>query len=225
MPSKRKIILALDLNNFSKIKKIISKVHGHIYGVKIGYQFYFNFGVKGYNYLKKKNLKIFIDLKLHDIPHTVSMGIKALNKLKPEMITVHISGGINMLKEAKGISKKIKIIGVSALTSLNKENIRQIYNRSNINILVREMVGVAIKSKLDGIVCSPKEISLVKKLSKNKLIIITPGIRLDEKTIKSDDHKRTLSPKEAIKLGANYIVIGRPILNSKDPTKLVNKYL
>ena len=101
MPSKSKIILALDLNNFSKIKKIINKIYKDIYGVKIGYQFYFNFGFKGYNYIKKRKLKIFFDFKLHDIPHTISKGIQAINKLNPEMMTVHISGGKRMLDEAK----------------------------------------------------------------------------------------------------------------------------
>ena len=98
---------------------------------------------------------------------------------------------------------------------------KSIYNRKNIEILIKDMVKLALKAKISGIVCSPKEIKLVKKISKNKLIIITPGIRIDTGKIKNDDQKRTLTPKKALSLGADYIVIGRPILNSKNPKKLV----
>jgi len=149
------------------------------------------------------------------------MGIKALNKFKPDMLTVHISGGEKMLLLTKKITNKTKLIGVSALTSLGKKDIYQIYNRPNAKKLVTDMVKIALKSKIDGIVCSPEEIKIVKKISKGKLIIITPGIRLLNNKVKNDDQKRVLGPKEAINLGANYIVIGRPLLNSKNPKKLV----
>jgi len=221
MALKSKIILALDSNNFSKIQNILSKISNEIYGVKIGYQFFFNFGTIGHKYLQNRKLKIFFDFKLHDIPNTVIMGIKALDKLNPAMVTVHISGGEKMLSLARKNRKKTKIIGVSALTSLDEKNISLIYNRSSTKKLVEDMVKIALKSKIDGIVCSPKEIKFVKNISKDKLIIITPGIRLGKKLIKNDDQKRVLTPKEAIKLGADLLVIGRPILNSKNPKKLV----
>ena len=216
-----KIIFALDSNNYSKIKKTLKLISKNIYGVKIGYQFFFNFGTKGYNLIKKMKLKIFFDFKFHDIPNTVSNAIGIIKKLNAEMITVHISGGKKMLNEAKKNSKKVKIIGVTALTSLDDKNIYQIYKRKNVEQLVKEMINIAIKSKLDGIVCSPKEIKLVKKISKRKLIIITPGIRPILKKQISDDQKRIMTPMKAISLGADYLVIGRPILNSKNPKKLV----
>ena len=223
MNSKSKIIVALDSNNFNKIKILLKKISDDIYGVKVGYQFFYNFNKKDYNLLKKNRLKIFLDLKLHDIPNTVNMGIKALLKLKPDMITLHISGGEKMLKAAKKVTKNIKLIGVSALTSLDKKDINQIYNRNNINKLITGMTKIALKANMDGIVCSPKEIKIVKKISKNKLIIITPGIRFLNKKIKNDDQKRSLGPKEAIKLGANYLVIGRPILQARNPLELINQ--
>ena len=138
------------------------------------------------------------------------------------MITVHISGGEKMLKEAKKVSKKTKIIGVSVLTSLENNDLKKFYNIDNSKKLVSKMTKVALKSKIDGIVCSPKEIKIVKKISKKKLKIITPGIRLKNNNISKDDQKRIMQPKEAIKLGANYLVIGRPILNAKDPMKIIN---
>ena len=222
MLTKSKIIVALDSNDLSKIKKLLNKISKKIYGVKVGYEFFYNFNKKGYDFLKKKNLKIFLDLKLHDIPNTVNKGLKALNYLKPDMIAVHISGGEKMLKEAKKVSKKTKIIGVSVLTSLENNDLKKFYNIDNSKKLVSKMTKVALKSKIDGIVCSPKEIKIVKKISKNKLKIITPGIRLKNNLISKDDQKRIMQPKEAIKLGANYLVIGRPILNAKDPMKIIN---
>ncbi|MBI28525.1 MAG: orotidine-5'-phosphate decarboxylase [Pelagibacteraceae bacterium] len=221
MSDKSKIILALDLDDNNKIQKIVSEVSNDIYGIKIGYQYLFNFGIKKLSFFKKKKLKIFFDFKLHDIPNTVSRATEALARFKPDMMTVHISGSESMLKFSKKYSKNIKIIGVSALTSLNKKDITKIYKRSNAEKLVRDMVKIAINAKIDGIVCSPKEIKLVKKISKNKLTIITPGIRPNKNKAKNDDQKRFLSPKRAIELGADYIVIGRPILNSKNPKKLV----
>ena len=137
------------------------------------------------------------------------------------MLTIHISGGEKMLSLARRISGKTKLIGVSVLTSLNKNDIKLIYNRPNVKKLITDMTKIALKNKIHGIVCSPKEIKIVKKISKEKLIVITPGIRLLNKKIINDDQKRTLSPKEAISLGANYIVIGRPILNSKNPKKII----
>jgi len=221
MSSKSKIILALDSNNFSKIKNLLTKISKEIYGVKVGYQYFYKFEKKGLNLLKKNKIKIFLDLKLHDIPNTVYMGIRALNKIKADMITVHISGGEKMLSLTKKMKNKTKLIGVTALTSLNKKDIRSIYNRPNAKKLVTDMTKIAIKNRIHGIVCSPKEIKIVKKIAKRKLIIITPGIRLKNNKIKNDDQKRTLDPKKAIDLGADYIVIGRPILNSKNPKKLV----
>jgi len=221
MSSKSKIILALDSNNFLKIKNLLTKISKEIYGVKVGYQYFFKFEKKGLDFLKKYKIKIFLDLKLHDIPNTVYMGIKALNEIKSDMITVHISGGGKMLSLTKKMKNKTKLIGVTALTSLNKKDIRAIYNRPNAKKLVTDMTKIAIKNRLHGIVCSPKEIKIVKKVAKRKLIIITPGIRLKNNKIKNDDQERTLDPKQAINLGADYIVIGRPILNSKNPKKLV----
>ena len=218
---KSKIILALDTDDFKKIKNLIKELKNHIYGVKVGYQFFFNFGEKGYSFLKKNNLNIFFDFKLHDIPNTVAMGISSLNRLDPDMLTVHISGGKNMLVSANKNSKNTKIIGVSILTSLDKKNIFNIYNRKNTKTLIKKMVSLAIDSKIYGIVCSPKEVKYVKEFAKSKLKIITPGIRLKNQKIRNDDQKRFLLPKEAIKLGADYLVIGRPIIASNNPLYLV----
>ncbi len=219
----KKIIVALDSNNIVKIKKIIKDLKKEVYAFKIGYEFFFNYGIKGYNELSKLCPKIFLDLKLHDIPNTVKNGIKAINKLKPLLTTIHISGGDEMMKASLIKSKYTKILGVSVLTSLSSQQTNKYYKEKNIETLVKKFVKYAEIQKLDGIVCSPKEIKYVRKMVKKDFIIVTPGIRLENSSKILDDQKRVLSPKEAIDLGANFIVIGRPILESNNPLKTIKK--
>ena len=221
--SSKKIIVALDSDNMSKTLKLVRDIKNEVFGFKIGYEFFYNFGISGY--IKVKNIcpKIFLDLKLHDIPNTVNKGIKALNNLNPTLATIHISGGENMMKATSFKNRRMKIIGVSVLTSLSKNQIKKYYNENNIEILIKKFVKEAIKCKLDGIVCSPKEIEIVKKIAGNKLLIITPGIRPTTNKIIKDDQKRTMSPEKAIKLGADLLVIGRPITRSKNPLKKIKK--
>ena len=218
----KKIIVALDSNRITEIKNLVHKIKDHIFAIKIGYEFFFNFGIKGYAELKNIHPKIFLDLKLHDIPNTVQNGIKAIEKLKPTLTTIHISGGDEMQK-ASVINKKrkSKILGVSILTSLDSKQTKKYYNENNIENLVGKFVKNAINNKLDGIVCSPHEIKRVRKIAGNNFIIVVPGIRPDNYFDKKDDQKRYITPREAINLGANYLVIGRPITQSKDPLKTV----
>ena len=166
----------------------------------------------------KKNLsKYFLDLKLHDIPNTVKNGIKAINKLKPKLTTIHISGGDEMMKASLIKNRHSKILGVSILTSLDSMQTKKYYKESNIIKLVKKFVIEAKKQKLDGVVCSPREIKYIRKEVGKKFIIVTPGIRLNKLSKKSDDQKRIMTPKEAVNSGANFLVIGRPITNSKNP--------
>ena len=219
--SSKKIIVALDSDNMIKIKKIVKDLKKEVYAFKIGYEFFFNYGIKGYKELSKLSPKIFLDLKLHDIPNTVQNGIRAINKLKPLLTTIHISGGDEMMKASLIKPKYTKILGVSVLTSLNTKQTNKYYKEKNIEILVKKFVRYAEIQKLDGIVCSPREVKYIRKMVKKDFIIVTPGIRLDKFSKKTDDQKRVLSPKEAIDLGANFIVIGRPILESNNPLETI----
>ena len=221
--SSKKIIVALDSSNKIKIKKIVNDLKKEVYAFKIGYEFFLNYGIKGYKELSILCPKIFLDLKLHDIPNTVQNGIKAINKLKPLLTTIHISGGDEMMKASLIKPKYTKILGVSVLTSLNSQQTNKYYKEKNIETLVKKFVKYAERNKLDGIVCSPKEIKFIRKMVKKDFIIVTPGIRLEKFRKKSDDQKRVLSPKEAIDLGANFIVIGRPILESNNPLETIKK--
>ena len=219
-----KIIVALDSNNLKKIKSLVSELRSEVYAFKIGYEFFLNFGINGYNEIKKICPNIFLDLKLHDIPNTVGKGIKAIEKLSPKFTTIHISGGDEMQKSTHSKkNRKLKILGVSILTSLNSLQTKKYYNEANIEKLVTKFVKNAYKNKLDGIVCSPLEIKTARKIGGKNLIIVVPGIRPDNYTKKNDDQKRTIGAKEAIKLGADYLVIGRPITKSKNPLQTIKQ--
>ena len=220
MTFKKKVIVALDSDNFTDTTNLIDTIKKHIFGVKIGYEFFLNFGLIGYNKIQDKNVNIFLDLKLHDIPNTIKNGINVIADLKPYFTTVHIAGGDEMLKMALLNKKKTKILGVTALTSLDNHQVQKYYLRANVKELVNDYVSYALKNKIDGIVCSPHEIKMVKKLSGNNLIIVTPGIRPSSYN-KIDDQKRIMCPGDAISLGANYLVIGRPITQSSDPIKAI----
>ena len=212
----KKIIVALDSINLYDSKYLVDEIKNQVFAFKIGYEFFLNFGLDGYNQIKNKKVNIFLDLKLHDIPNTTKNGIEAIADLNPYFTTIHITGGDEMQKIANSSKKNVKVLGVSILTSIDSAQAEKYYNEKNINNLVGKFVKNALKNKLDGIVCSPLEIELVKKLSSGKLIIVTPGIR-SENYNKNDDQKRFMSPKKAIDLGANYLVIGRPITQSSNP--------
>ena len=204
---KNKIFVACDSTNISKIKNIIQKTN--ISELKIGYKFGLEFlnSKNGRNFISKlKNKIIFADLKLHDIPNTCLSTIKAIKDLKVNYLTVHISSGFEALKSAKKVSGKIKLVGVTVLTSLDNKALKEIGFNSNVKKLVLQQARLANKAKLDAIVCSAQEVEIVKRVFNKE--IITPGIRFDSKT---NDQIRTLSPKQAYKNGSDWLVIGRPI--------------
>ena len=212
----KKIIVALDNINLYDSKYLVDEIKNQVFAFKIGYEFFLNFGLDGYNQIKEKKVNIFLDLKLHDIQNTVKNGIEAIANLNPYFTTIHITGGDEMQKIANSNKKNVKVLGVSILTSIDSVQAEKYYSEKNINNLVGKFVKNALENKLDGVVCSPLEIELVKQISSGKLIIVTPGIR-PENYNKNDDQKRFMSPKKAIDLGANYLVIGRPITQSSNP--------
>ena len=218
----KKIIVALDSEHLNKTINLAKTLKNDIYAFKIGYQFFFNFGLEGYKKIYSICPNIFLDLKLHDIPNTVEKGIEALVKMKPLLTTIHISGGDEMMKVCKRVKKNTKILGVSILTSLDGRQTKKYYNQKNISALVRKFANSAKKNNIDGVVCSPNEISDIRKAVGKNFIIVTPGIRIGN-NITSDDQRRVQTPKKALNLGANYLVIGRPITKSKNPLKLVKE--
>ena len=186
------------------------------------HQFFYSFGLEGYKKIYAICPKIFLDLKLHDIPNTIKNGITAITKLKPLFTTIHVSGGDNMMQSTKKIKKSTKILGVTILTSLDNKQTNKYYNNKNISSLVKKFANYAKKNNLDGVICSPNEISQIRKEVGKKFLIITPGIRIED-NILGDDQKRIATPKKAISLGANFLVIGRPITESRNPLKVLKE--
>ncbi len=221
----KKVIVALDLSNIKKTISLVQKLKNEVYAFKIGHEFFYTFGIEGYKKIYKICPKIFLDLKLNDIPNTVEKGISAISKLKPTFTTIHISGGDEMQKAAMTKKNKFtKVLGVTVLTSLNKNQTKKYFKDKNVNLVVNKFARYAKKNGLDGLVCSPLEIKTVRKQVGKKMIIVVPGIRPENHLIiKNDDQKRILTPKEAINLGADFVVIGRPIVESKDPLLTIKK--
>ena len=163
----KKIIVALDSNNFNKIKKLVHDLKNDAYAFKIGYQFFFNFGLSGYKEIYSICPRIFLDLKLHDIPNTVKNGIKAIKKLKPLFTTIHISGGDEMMNSSIEDKGKTKVLGVSVLTSLNSNQTKKYYNQKQISLLVKKFSKVAKKMDWMALYAVLKKLSILgKKLVK-----------------------------------------------------------
>ena len=207
--NKKKLFIACDTSKISKVKKILKYTKNK--QIKIGYKF-------GLEFLNSKGGIIFLDTKLNDIPNTMRSAVIALKDLKPHYLTVHISSGLQALKAVKNVSKKIKIVGVTTLTSLDNKNLREIGYNKSVKDLVKHQARLANKAKLDALVCSAHEIKFVKKYFKKE--IITPGISFNK--IKNDQ-KRITTPYEAYyKYKSDWLVIGRSITKGNIKKNLEN---
>jgi len=209
----KNIIVAVDEYHIDAFKNIIDSLDPDLCMVKIGSVSFNALGHEAILHAFNKGFDIFLDLKLHDIPNTVSKSIEGLKSLPINMLTIHTSGGIHIMEAAMSAvnGTDIKVFGVTALTSLNDDDTNIIYQRDAAS-QVNAMLEIAIQAGIDGVVCSPHELNLVKQ--KESLLSITPGIRLSDL---NDDQSRVMTPQKAIKLGADYLVIGRPITEAADP--------
>ena len=209
------IIVAVDETNLGNFQSVVDSLDSDLCMIKIGSVSFNALGHQAISYASNKGFKIFLDLKLHDIPNTVKKSIKGLVSLPIDMMTIHTSGGLEMMKAAKKAvdGTDIKIFGVTALTSLSDEDTSLIFKRTAAE-QVNTMLDLAEQAGIDGVVCSPHELSLVTK--RESLLSITPGIRLKDS---NDDQNRVMTPKNALKQGANFLVIGRPITEAKNIKK------
>ena len=206
------IIVAVDETQLENFQNVVDSLDSDLCMIKIGSVSFNALGHQAISYASNKGFKIFLDLKLHDIPNTVKKSIKGLVSLPIDMMTIHTSGGLEMMKAAKNAvdGTDIKIFGVTALTSLSDEDTSLIFKRTAAE-QVNTMLDLAEQAGIDGVVCSPHELSLVTK--RESLLSITPGIRLKDS---NDDQNRVMTPKDALKKGANFLVIGRPITEAKN---------
>jgi orotidine-5'-phosphate decarboxylase len=214
----KKIFIAVDTNNVNKAKKIIRD--STTKKIKIGFKFGLEFlnSTNGRSFISKIKRKIiFIDLKLNDIPNTCVSTIKAIADLKINYLTIHISSGLKALKAAKKVSGKIKLVGVTTLTSLTDKDIKEIGYTKSVKNLVIHQAKLAKKANLDAIVCSAHEVKYARKIFKKE--IITPGIKLN---LKSYDQKRVMTPKKAFENGSDWLVIGRSLTKNNIKNNIKN---
>ena len=223
------IFVACDTSNLKKIKRIIKETKTNKLKIipKFGLQFFYS--KEGRKFLEKIRSDFWLDLKINDIPQTALSAIESLKDLrKCKYITVHASGGLEMMKtvkkKAKKINKSLKILGVTVLTSLDNKSIKQIGHTKKVQQLVLKQAELIKKSNCDGIVCSAHEAMMVRRKYKN-LLIITPGIRMPGDSY--NDQMRIMTPKDAFKNKVSGIVIGRSLTqgNIKDNTKKLEDHL
>lgn len=223
-----KIIVALDTSERKELDFLISELTGTASFLKVGMELYYSFGPKIINELKEKGFKIFLDLKMHDIPTTVARAAKALAKLDVDMLNLHAAGGSEMMKQAshafKEYNKNGILIAVTHLTSTSPEVLK---NEIKIELTMDEAILAYAKlskeNGIDGVVCSPLEVKKIKQTLGSNFLCVTPGVR----PIGSESHDqvRIKTPMEAINLGSDYLVIGRPITKANSPKQAFQKIL
>lgn len=220
--SLKRTIVALDQMSLDEIDTFLSRPENTIQTVKIGLELFVKYGPDLVHKIHRDyKKKIFLDLKLHDIPVTVERAIHSLKNLPIDFLTVHLSGGSAMLLSAIAEARKsipqCKILGVSFLTSLEEQDLFNLFGVTDMNEAFLRLFKIADTSGIDGVICSPLEISLVKK-HYPKLLAITPGIRFEDEisSQKTQDQKRVATPKSAIAMGADYLVLGRSLTKAED---------
>ena len=218
------IIISLDLE-YDKAIKLAELFDPKSCRLKVGSQLFTSSGPRIVKDLQSLGFDIFLDLKFHDIPNTVSQAVKVAADLGVWMVNVHVSGGSSMLESARNALSSYRnpplLIGVTMLTSLSSEDVKEI-GISDISEKVMQLALLAKQNGLDGIVCSPREVKVIKELCGKEFIAVTPGIRTKKM---NDDQSRVSSPKKAINNGSDFLVIGRPVIESSNPLKSLNQVL
>ncbi|MBU1005981.1 MAG: orotidine-5'-phosphate decarboxylase [Candidatus Omnitrophica bacterium] len=229
---KEKIIVALDVNKIKELERLLDLLSPYVKVFKVGMELFYSCGPKALDIVKKYDREIFLDLKFHDIPNTVRSSAKVATRLGVFMFNVHASGGSEMMKAAVEGSEeesaklgvdRPRILGVTVLTSMDNAALKQTGINASPENQVLNLARLTKESGLDGVVASPKEISLVRKETGKDFLIVTPGVRPEDS--EKGDQKRTATPKEALELGADYIVIGRPVTKAENPVKTIKSIL
>ncbi len=219
-----RIIVALDLQTEDRLLELLAKLPELSY-VKVGMELFYSLGPDLLKMLKDRGLKVFLDLKIHDIPNTACGAINALSKLGCDMLNVHCAGGLEMMRRAReSLVGDTKLIGVTQLTSIDQEAMnQQLRIHGSVEEVVLHYADMAKEAGLHGVVCSPNEAGEIKNHLGKDFLAVTPGVR--PAGSESADQKRISTPTEAIKAGSDYLVIGRPITRSSDPQRAFNEIL
>lgn len=211
----KKVIVALDVENLEKAEELIKVLKDKMDIFKIGSKLFTAYGIDAIKMVTKYGKKVFLDLKYCDIPSVIADAVKMAHRHNVYSLSLHTFGGYEMLNLAAKVSPRPKLWAVTILTSLDKKNLEQIGIKEDVNSEVVRLAKLAKKAGVDGIICSPNEIELVKKFG---LKVITPGIRISQD---KKDQKRVLTPSEAFSKGVNYIVMGREITAAKHPLEII----
>ncbi len=226
MKTTDQIFVALDTIDLDRATQLANQLVGFVGGVKMGKEFLTVHGLEGVRKVAKCGMPVFLDTKFHDIPNTVASAIRAILPLNPFVVNVHASGGSAMMRAAQSAVEEAGnnrpfLIAVTVLTSMKDEDLAEIGVQSPTEDQVVALAKLTQKSGLDGIVCSPLEIKAVRKACGPKFKLMVPGIR--PLWSRDDDQKRTTTPSDALKWGADYLVIGRPITTAKNPIEAAQK--
>jgi orotidine-5'-phosphate decarboxylase len=226
------IIVALDVPDIDSARKLVRALAPVVGAFKVGKELFVTAGPDLVREIRATGTKVFLDLKFHDIPNTVAKAVAAAVRLDVQMLTVHASGGHEMLEAAEAAAQKTAlqcghdaplVLAVTVLTSMDNENLAEIGVTANIGQQVERLAALAAHSGIRGLVCSPLEIAALRQLLPPKMQLVTPGIRPAGAT--GEDQKRTLSPREALDAGADWLVIGRPVYAAPDPRRAAEAIL
>lgn len=222
-----KIFCAIDTDDISHAKTLISELSDAGIGIKLGLEFFNYFGPDGIEEAMSASptSPLFLDLKFHDIPNTVAGAVKAVsNRLKPAYLNVHAAGGLEMMQRAKeACHPESKLLAVTVLTSLDDEALVQVGQQTPAQSQVETLAKLTQQAGLDGVVCSSKEIETLRSACGSDFVLMTPGIRPAGASM--DDQKRVMTPKQAVDLGATHLVIGRPITKADNPANAAREIL
>ena len=222
--TKDRIIVALDVPTKQEALELIEKLRDQISFFKIGLQLYAAEGPEIVRAVSSTGCKVFLDLKLHDIPNTVARAVESAGRLGTQMLTIHLSGGSEMVRAATAArANNMLLLGVTVLTSSTEQTLREIGVASGMDDQVLRLAKLGVEAGIDGVVASPHEIKPLRREFDNKIKIVVPGIR--PSGAEANDQKRTMSPRDALDAGADYLVIGRPIIAHRNPREAVDKIL